>query len=91
MTRDAFYWEAVGALDRAAQAAHPDIASTVSTAARIAATPGPAHQDAFKRISRYPAGTLDPRLAYGEATRALEGYADTDSSAAAHHRTGTAF
>jgi gag-polypeptide of LTR copia-type len=81
--RDASYCEAVGALDRAAQATPLD---TVSIAARIAATPGPAHQEA-KRISRYPAGTLDPRLAYSEATRALEGYADIDSSAAAHHRT----
>ena len=40
--------------------------------------------------TRKPSGsarTLDPRLAYGEATRALEGYANTDSSVAAHHRT----
>jgi hypothetical protein len=90
-TRNTFYWRAVGALDQVAQATHPNTASTVSTAARITATPRPAHQDAFKRISRYPAGMLDPQLAYSEATHALEGYADTDSSMAAHHHTGMAF
>jgi hypothetical protein len=60
---------------------------TVLTAARITATPGPAHQEAFKRISRCLSSTLDPQLAYSEATHALKGYADTDSSVAAHDHT----
>jgi hypothetical protein len=81
--RDVSYCEAVGALDRAAQVTP---LNTISITACIAATPRPTHQEA-KRINRYPAGMLDPRLAYGEATRALEGYANTDSNTAAHHCT----
>jgi hypothetical protein len=77
------YCKAIGALDWVAQAT---TLNTISIAARIAATPGPAHQEA-KQISRYLASTLDPWLAYSEAMCALEGYANTDSSVAAHHCT----
>jgi hypothetical protein len=60
---------------------------TCSSWRAIAATPRPMHQEAFKRISRYLASMLDPWLAYSKAMHALEGYADTNSSAAAHHCT----
>jgi hypothetical protein len=54
------YREAVGALGWAALATHSDITFILSTMARFAANPGPAHWEAIKRMYRYLAGTLDP-------------------------------
>src|SRR5258708_23317215 len=64
--RDMPYREAVGALNWAALATHPDIVFAVATVARFAANPGPAHWDAVKRIYRYLAGTCNLWLSYGE-------------------------
>src|SRR5258708_10129008 len=80
--RDVLYREAVGALNWAALATHPDIAFAVTTGAHFTANPGPAHWDAIKRIYRYLAGTRDLWLSYGETRRTLEGYADADGSMA---------
>jgi hypothetical protein len=74
------YREAVGALNWATLATHPDIAFAVSTVARFAANPGIAHWEAVKRIYHYLAGTHDLWLTYGETRRVLEGYANTDGS-----------
>jgi transposase InsO family protein len=91
--RDVPYREAVGALNWAALSTRPDIAFAVSTVARFAAEPGPAHWEAVKRIFRYLAGTRDLWLSYGETRRTLEGYADADGSMAEDRRaiTGYAF
>ena len=91
--RDVPYREAVGALNWAALAMHPDIAFAVATVARFAAKPGPAHWEAVKRVYRYLAGTRDLWLSYGETRRTLEGYADADGSMAEDRRaiTGYAF
>ena len=70
------YREAVGALNWAALATRPDIAFAVATVARFAANPGPTHWEAVKWIFRYLIGTRDLWLSYGEAKRALEGYAN---------------
>jgi hypothetical protein len=80
LMRDVPYHEAVGALNWAVLATHPDIAFAVSTVARFSANPGPAHWDAVKRVFRYLAGTCDLWLSYGETKRALEGFADADGS-----------
>jgi hypothetical protein len=80
--RDVPYREAVGALNWAALATHPDIAFAVATVARFTANPGPAHWEAIKRIYRYLAGTCNLWLSYGETRRTLEGYADADGSMA---------
>ena len=70
------YREAIGALNWAALATRPDIAFAVATVARFAANPGPTHWEAVKWIFRYLIGTCDLWLSYGEAKRALEGYAN---------------
>src|SRR5713226_2593598 len=90
---DVPYREAVGALNWAALATRPDIAFAVTTVARFAANPSPAHWDAIKRIYRYLAGTRDLWLSYGETRRTLEGYTDVDGSMAEdrHAITGYAF
>jgi hypothetical protein len=80
LMRNVPYRETVGALNWAALATRPDIAFAVSTVARFAAKPGPAHWEAVKRIFRYLAGTRDLWLTYGESKRTLEGYADADGS-----------
>jgi transposase InsO family protein len=91
--RDVPYREAVGALNWAALSTRPDIAFAVSTVARFASEPGPAHWEAVKRIFRYLAGTRELWLSYGETRRTLEGYADADGSMAEDRRaiTGYAF
>jgi hypothetical protein len=80
------YREAVGALNWAALATRPDISFAVSTMARFASNPGPAHWEAIKRIFRYLAGTCDLWLSYGEARRTLVGYTDADGSMAEDRR-----
>ena len=80
------YREAVGALNWAALATRPDISFAVSTVARFASNPGPAHWEAVKRIFRYLAGTRDLWLSYGEAQRALVGFTDADGSMAEDRR-----
>src|SRR5258708_22977530 len=80
--RDVLYREAVGALNWAALATHPDISFAVTTVAHFTANADPAHWDAIKRIYRYLAGTRDLWLSYGETRRTLEGYADPDGSIA---------
>ena len=84
--RDIPYREAVGALNWAALATRPDISFAVSTVARFAPNPGPAHWEAVKRIFRYLAGTRDLWLSYGETRRALTGYTDADGSMAEDRR-----
>jgi hypothetical protein len=85
--RDKPYREAVGALNWASLATHPDIAFAVGTVARFAANPGIAHWDAVKRIYR------NLWLTYGETKQVLEGYADADGSMTEDRRaiTGYAF
>ena len=78
--RDVPYREAVGALNWAALATRPDITFAVSTVARFASNPGPAHWEAVKQIFRYLAGTRDLWLSYGETRRTLSGYTDADGS-----------
>jgi len=80
ITRDKPYREAVGALNWATLATHPDIAFAVGTVTRFAANLGIAHWEAVKQIYHYLAGTHDLWLTYGETRRVLEGYADTDGS-----------
>ena len=91
--RDVPYRKAVGTLNWAALSMRPDIAFAISTVARFAAEPGPAHWEAIKRIFQYLAGMRDLWLSYGETRRTLEGYADADSSMAEDRRaiTGYAF
>ena len=91
--RDKPYHEAVGALNWAALTTRPDIAFAVATVARFTANPGIAHWEAVKQIYRYLASTRDLWLTYGEARRALEGYADADGSMSEDQRaiTGYAF
>ena len=84
--RDIPYREAVSALNWAALATRPDISFAVSTVARFALKPGPAHWEAVKRIFCYLAGTRDPWLSYGETQRALISYTDADSSMAEDRR-----
>jgi reverse transcriptase-like protein len=60
------YCEAIGTLNWAALATHPDMAFAVATVTRFAANPGPAHWDAIKRIYHYLAGTCDLWLSYGK-------------------------
>jgi len=80
--RNVPYREAVGALNWAALATHPNIAFTVTMVTRFAANPGPVHWEAVKRIFRYLAGTWELWLSYGETRHALKGYADVDGSMA---------
>jgi len=93
MMRDVPYCEAVGALNWAALATHPDIAFAVATVARFAANPGPAHWEAVKQIFCYLSGTRDLWLTYSKASSPLEGYADADGSMAKdrHAISGYAF
>ncbi len=76
------YCKAIGALNWAALATHPDITFVVATVTRFAANPSPAHWDAIKRIYRYLAGTCDLWLSYRETRRTLERYANADGSMA---------
>jgi len=76
------YREAVGALNWATLATHPDISFAVSTVACFSTNPGPAHWEAVKRIFRYLTGTRDLWLSYGEQEHALLGYTDADGSMA---------
>jgi Reverse transcriptase (RNA-dependent DNA polymerase) len=85
------YREAVGALNWAALATHPDIVFAVATIAHFASNPGPAHWEAVKRIFRYLLGTHDLWLTYGETKRVLEGYADADGSMAEDRRAITGY
>ena len=82
MIRNVPYHEAVGTLNWAALAMHPDIAFAVATVACFAANPGPAHWEAVKQIFHYLSGTHNLWLTYGEASSPLEGYADADGSMA---------
>ena len=63
--RDMPYREAIGALNWAALATHPDIAFAVAAVTRFAANPGPAHWEAVKRIYRYLSSTPNLWLSYG--------------------------
>jgi len=84
--RDVPYREAVGTLNWATLAMHPDIVFAVATVAHFAANPGPAHWDAVKQIFHYLSGTRELWLTYGKASSPLEGYADADGSMAEDHR-----
>ena len=77
---DVPYWEAVGALNWAALATHPDIAFAVATVAHFSANPGMVHWHVVKHIFRYLVGTRDLWLTYGESHRTLVGYANADGS-----------
>jgi len=85
--RDIPYHEAVGALNWAALATHPDISFTVSTVARFTSNPGPAHWEAVKRIFHYLAGSCDLWLSYSETCRTLISYTDADGSMAEDRHT----
>jgi hypothetical protein len=85
--RDVPYCKAVGMLNWAALAMHPDIAYAVAMVACFGTNPGPAHWEAVKRIFRYLAGTCDLWLSYSETRCVLEGYADADGSMAKDWRT----
>jgi reverse transcriptase-like protein len=63
---DVLYCEAIGALNWAALATHPDIMFAVATVTCFAVNPGPAHWDAIKCIYCYLAGTCNLWLSYGE-------------------------
>src|SRR5258707_4065308 len=76
------YCKAIGALNWAALATHPDITFVVATVTRFAANPSPAHWDAIKCIYHYLAGTCDLWLSYRETRRTLERYANADGSMA---------
>jgi hypothetical protein len=90
---DVPYHEAVGTLNWAALATHPDIAFAVATVARFSANPRMVHWNTVKRIFCYLAGTCNLWLSYGEMHRTLVGYADTDGSMSEDRRaiTGYAF
>ncbi len=79
------YCEAVGTLNWAALATCPDISFAVSTMARFASNPSPAHWEAVKRIFCYLASSRNLWLSYGKARHALIGYTDTDGSMAEDH------
>jgi hypothetical protein len=81
------YHKAVGALNWAALATHPNITFTVSTVVHFTTNPRPVHWDAIKWIYRYLAGTLDVWLVYGETMCTLKGYNDADGSMAKDHHT----
>jgi reverse transcriptase-like protein len=87
------YRKAIGTLNWAALAIHPDIMFAVTTIICFTANPSPAHWDAIKCIYHYLAGTHDLWLLYRETRQALEGYTDADSSMAEdrHAITGYAF
>jgi len=59
MMCDIPYHKAVGALNWAILATHPDIAFAVTMVACFAANPGPAHWEAVKQIFCYLSGTRD--------------------------------
>ena len=90
---DVPYHEAVGTLNWAALATHPDIVFAVATVARFAANPGIVHWEAVKCIYCYLAGTCNLWLTYGETKHTLLGYANTDGSMAEdrHAISGYAF
>jgi len=82
---NARYREAVAVLNWAALASatrtRPDIAYTVSTVVRFSLDPGLAHWEVMKRIFRDLSGTRDLwRLTYGEKSRGLIGYTDSDAN-----------
>ena len=79
---DMLYHKAVGILNWAALAMHPDITFAVATVAHFAVNPGPVHWDTVKRIYRYLSGTCDLWLSYGETQWTLEGFVDADGSMA---------
>ena len=79
---DVPYHETVGMLNWAALSTHANITFAVSTVARFAAEPRPAHWEAVKWIFQCLAGTCNLWLLYGETRCTLEGYADTDGSMA---------
>ena len=91
--RDMPYQEAVGALNWAALATHPDIAFAVAMVAHFSANPGMVHWHAVKHIFHYLAGTRDLWLTYGESCRTLVGYANANGSMTEDRRaiTGYAF
>lgn len=93
MMHDVPYCEAVGALNWAALATHPDIAFVVATVACFSANPGMAHWNAVKQIFCYLVGTHDFWLTYGEQRCTLVGYLDADGSMLEDRRaiTGYAF
>ena len=74
------YHEAVRALNWATLTTCPNITFAVTTVARFATNPGPAHWEAVKRIFCYLSGTCKLWLTYEETKQVLEGYADTDGS-----------
>jgi len=91
--RNVPYREAVSTLNWAILATCLDIAFAVTTVARFAANPGPAHWEAVKQIFHYLSGMRNLWLTYGKASTPLEGYADADSSMAedCHAISGYAF
>jgi hypothetical protein len=74
------YREAVGALNWASLATHPDITFAMGSIAQFAANPRIAHWEAVKQIFHYLKGTSNLWLTYGETRHILEGYADADGS-----------
>jgi hypothetical protein len=74
------YCKAVGALNWAALAMHPDIAFVALAVAHFIANPGPAHWEAVKQIFCYLKGTHNLWLTYGKASSPLESYTDADGS-----------
>ena len=80
------YHEAIDALNWAVLTTHLDIAFAVTTMARFAANPVPAHWEAVKQIFCYLAGMCDLWLSYRERKQTLEGYADMDGSMAKDRR-----
>ena len=66
--RNVPYCKAVGALNWATLAMHPDIAFAVAMVACFAVNPGPAHWEAVKWIFHYLLGTCDLWLTYGKVS-----------------------
>jgi hypothetical protein len=81
------YHEAIGMLNWAMLAMHPDITFVVSTVAHFATNPSPPHWDTVKHIFCYLAGTCNLWLSYSETKHTLEGYVDADGSMTEDHHT----
>ncbi len=79
---DVPYCEAVGTLNWAALTMRPNILFAVSTMARFASNPSPAHWEAVKQIFHYLASLRDLWLSYGEARCTLISYTNADGSMA---------
>jgi hypothetical protein len=77
---DVPYREAVGMLNWAALAMHPNITFAVAMVAHFGTNPRPMHWEAIKRIFRYLAGMCDLCLLYSKTRRVLKGYVDADGS-----------